>query len=250
MSQEAVEGQEQEQQAPVTTEVTKPTPAAPQEPAKAEPAKVDPTQQEEEEGEIEFEATGDPGLDYALSFIARAGIDDQHPAFIAAANGDFGLLKATLAEKGLPGWEQAIALGEKAYQGIKEKEAETVKAVQGAVLQVAEAVGVDWEAAVTHARDNATEDEVAQLNKLFSDPFTAKIAALYITHAYSTAPGVDVPARKQAVKPEAAPAPSAQTGGTLSRVEFAQEAGKLHKKFGDAYTGTPEYRALAARLQR
>src|SRR5690606_29641493 len=116
---EVVAGQEQEQQAPVTTDVAKPSAPVSQDPAKPNPAKEEPTPQEEEEGEIEFEATGDPGLDYALSFIARAGIDDQHPAFIAAANGDFGLLKATLAEKGLPGWEQAIALGEKAYQGIK-----------------------------------------------------------------------------------------------------------------------------------
>lgn len=235
-----------------TTAPAAPTPTPTPTPAKADQAKAEPvTPDPAGTTEVpEYEPTGDPGLDYALSFLARAGIDDEHPAFQAAANGDFGLLKATLAEKGVPGWEQAVALGEKALENIRAKEAETIKAVQESVLQVAEGVGVDWEAAVAHAKETGEPEQIEKLNSLFADPFTAKVAALYITHAYANAPGVDVPAKRTAVKEDAAPAPAGAQGGTLTRAEFAHEAGKLYRKFGDNAQSTPEYRALAARLQR
>lgn len=238
--------------APATEEVKAPVPPAAVPPAVPPVVQPDaPTDKAPGAPEqAEYEPTGDPGLDYALSFLARAGIDDEHPAFQAAANGDFGLLKATLAEKGVPGWEQAVALGEKALENIRAKEAETIEAVQASVLQVAEGVGVDWEQAVSYAKENGEPEQIEKLNAMFADPFTAKIAALYITHAYANSPGVDVPAKRTAVKPDASPAPAGVTGGSLTRAEFANEAGKLYRKFGDGAQNTPEYRALAARLQR
>lgn len=238
--------------APAVEQTAPVAPAAPS-PVQAKaptPPAVEPQAKDEPGEEIAYEETGDPGLDYALSFIARAGIDAEHPALIAASNGDFGLLKATLAEKGVAGWEQAVALGEKALEGIQAKQAETVKEIQSSVLQVAESLGVDWEAAISYARDNADEKEAATLNELFSKPETAKIAALYVSHVYSSAPGVDIPPAKSAVPEAAAPAISQNSGGSLTRAEFAAEAGKLYKKFGDGAASTPEYRALAARLQR
>lgn len=224
-----------------------PAPAAPAPAPAAAPAPA-PTEPTVEE--FEFEETGDPGLDYALSFVARAGIDADHPALVAASQGNFTLLEVALAEKGVPGWEQAIALGKRALEGIQTKEAEVVKQVQASVTQVAEALGVDWEAAVTHARENATEEEAAKINELFKDPVTAKMAALWVSYAYTNAAGVSIAPSKQAVAPDAPSVAAPATGGTLTRAEFAAEAGKLHKKFGDAYNQTPEYRALANRLQR
>lgn len=236
--------------APATTNIAPAAPVAPVAPEPAPTPEPEKPKGKEKEEPIEFEQTGNARLDYALSFVARAGIDAEHPALVAAANGDFGLLKATLAEKGVAGWEQAVALGEEALGEIRKAETEKVEQVQQSVLQVAEAVGVDWEAAVSYAKETATEEEVAKINGLFADPFTAKIAALYITHAYKGGAAGDIPPAKSAVKENAAPVTGGQQGGTLSRAEFAAEAGKLHKKFGDSYNQTPEYKALAQRLQR
>lgn len=236
---------------PAAPEVDSTAPAAPAATnPPAAPATPEPTKAASPDESIEYESTGDPGLDYALGFIAKAGIDAEHPALVAASEGDFGLLEALLAEKGIAGWEQAIALGKRAHQSILAKQEETVKQVQEAVSQVAEGLGIDWEQAVTYARENATEEEVTKINELFKDPVTAKIAALYVSYSYANSPGVNVPARKSAVKENAAPAAAAPAGGPLTRAEFAAEAGKLYRKFGDGASQRPEYAALAARLQR
>jgi len=196
------------------------------------------------------EPTGDPGLDYALGFIYKAGIQDDHPAMQAAYQGDFGLLKALLAEKGAAGWEQAVALGEQAYGKFKASAEADAKSVGEAVTQVAEAMGVDWEEAVKWARGAASKEEAATVNEMLQSPATAKMAALWIAHNYSNQQGVDVAPRQKAVSDAAVPQPPAASGGTIDRVEFSREAGKLHKKYGDTYNQTPEYRALANRLAR
>lgn len=219
-------------------------PVAPQEPSAPAP---DPKGKDED---IEYEPTGDPGLDYALGFLGKAGYTDDHPAIQSAAQGDFGLLKAELASKGITGWEQALALAERAYETSQTKAAETVAAVQESVTLVAESLGVDWEAAVEFARETATPEEVETINQMFSNPYTAKMAALWVSHAYSNNPNTSVPPARAPVKPNAIPAEGNTSQGTITRAEFASEAGQLHKRFGDAYTTSPEYKALARRLQR
>lgn len=196
------------------------------------------------------ESTGDPGLDYALGFINKAGIEEEHPAMQAAFKGDFGLLKALLAEKGTAGWEQAVALGEKAFESFKQKAEADAKVIGESVTKVAAGIGVDWEAAVSWARDNAAPEEATALNELLQSPATAKMAALWITHNYAAKANVDQPPSKQAVPPTAAPQVTGGPAQAIDRVTFAEEAGKLHKQFGDNYTKRPEYAALARRLQR
>lgn len=219
--------------APVTVDVAAPAPAAP--PAPAPQAQ---------------ESTGDPGLDYALGFINKAGIEEEHPAMQAAFKGDFGLLKALLAEKGTAGWEQAVALGEKAFESFKQKAESDAKVIGESVTQVATSLGVDWEEAVGWARDNAAPEEATALNEMLQSPATAKMAALWITHNYASKANVDQPPSKQAVPAAAAPQAANGPAAPIDRVTFAAEAGKLHKQFGDAYTQRPEYAALARRLQR
>lgn len=219
-------------------------PVAPQEPPAPAP---DPKGKAEP---VEYEPTGDPGLDYALSFLGKAGYHDDHPAIQAASQGDFGLLKAELASKDIAGWEQALALAERAYETAQGEAAKVQEAVQESVTLVAESLGVDWEAAVEFARETATPEEIETINKMFSDPYTAKMAALWVSHAYSSNPNTSVPPAREPVKPNAIPAEGNTSQGTLTRAEFAAEAGKLHKRFGDSYTTSPEYKALARRLQR
>lgn len=224
-----------EQQAPVeTTEQQGTTPAQPEVPS------------------IQYEPTGDAGLDYALGFLAKAGIDAEDPALIAASNGDFGLLEAILAQKGIPGWEQAINLGKQAQQRMASQRDELAQAVTDSVLGVAEAFGADWEEVAQWGRENATPEEAEAINAMFAaGPFQAKVAAHYLISNYQKSPEIDVPPRKLAIKEDAVSTPVNNSNNTpLNRKEFAQETAKLYKKYGDAYTGSQEYKALAARLQR
>ena len=53
--------------------------------------------------EFAYDATGDAGLDYALNFVGKLGYGDTHPAIMAAQKGDFSLIRAELATKGVAG---------------------------------------------------------------------------------------------------------------------------------------------------
>ena len=160
MSQENAEVQAPEVATVAPEATAKPTAKGAEPPANPELTKQEPTEV------IEYEPTGNARLDYTLSFIARAGIDADHPAMIAAAEGDLGLLKATLAEKGVQGWEQAIKLGEEALEELRKGEEEKLEQVRQSVVQVADALGVDWEAAVTYARENGAPEEIEKINGL------------------------------------------------------------------------------------
>lgn len=234
-------------------------PAAPATPAPAAPAPVAPVAPTEGKeppapvAESQYEPTGDPGLDYALSFLSRAGIADDDPALVAASEGNFALLKAKLAEKGVAGWEQAVALGEQAHQRLVEAEKAKASEVEEAVLAVAANSGANWEQVVEWARGAATPEEVEAVNGFFAQgKLGAKIAASYLIQQYQAASGsVAQPPARQAVSPTAVPAPAAAAAqGPLNRVQFAEQAQALYKTFGDSYTQRPEYAALARRLAR
>lgn len=213
-----------------------------QQPAAPEPAKG----QEPAAPEIKYEVTGDPGMDYAHNFLARAGIAPDHPAYVAAKGGDFSLLEAELGAKNIPGWKEALALGKQSYEKAAKEVEENQKAVGDAVLAIAEQAGVDWEEVVKFAQANATDDERNVLNGLMESPFGAKIAASYLTGKFVEASGVEkAPASPVADVPAIAQ-PSAG-GGKLSRVEFAAESEKLYRKLGNDYTSSPEYAALVRR---
>lgn len=237
--------------APTTTIAPPAAPApapAPQPVPEPAPEPVKPKGKTEEAPAVEYEETGDPGLDFALAFVGRAGIDSDHPAMQAAAAGDFGLLKALLAQKGIAGWEQAVALGEQAVERAKGKATELQGQIQEAVAGVAEAVGVDWEAAVVWARENADEAEIEAINGLFQSPLTAKIAAHYIASQFAA--NAERPAGKPAVRADAGGAVAVSQTGSLTRIEFAQEAEKLFRQFGNGYMDRPEYKQLQARRAR
>lgn len=197
-----------------------------------------------------YEPTGDAGLDYSLSFVAKAGFAEDHPAMVAAFKGDFGLLKAELAQKGIPGWEQAVALGEQAYKKFSDEAAADIKAVGETVLATAAQVGVDWEDTVKWAKENGTQDELAAINDMLAKPGTAKIAAFYLTSQYANSGKVSVPPQRQAAKPDAvAESGPANSSTPITRVEFAREAGNLQRKYGDEkYMQSAEYQALYRRL--
>lgn len=195
---------------------------------------------------VEYEPTGDVGLDMALAFMGKAGLGVEHPAMKAASNGDFTILKATLAAKGVQGWEQFVALGEAAFARTQENE--KAKATQVAELVHKEAGGKEqWQAVQQWAAANATPEEKAQVNALLNQGgLAAKGAVQYLLGAYSRANNAVINPRD--------PAPNAGRGGNDSAVNgplspraYADEVSRLNAKLGGRLEGSREYAALQQR---
>lgn len=193
-----------------------------------------------------FAQSEDQGLNYSLAFLARNGFTADNPAVDAAMGGDFSLLKAELAAKGVAGWEQALGLGEQAYgravTAQKEKQAEVGKVV----LSIAEESGVDWEEAVAHIGKSASDAEKTTLNNLMADPATARIAAAFITGQFLQT-GTSERDPVAAVGASTAPANQGQ-GGKITRREYTEKMRELRGKMGDGYINSPEAQALYNRL--
>jgi len=249
MTDEVVDQGTQTTTAPaVTMDVVKPaTPPA------AEPAPKDEKKGKEAEAEIVYEPTGDPKLDVALSFFGRAGLDAEHPAIVAATNGDFSLLEAYLEEKAVPGWQSHVKLAQESHAKFAEERVKGEEAIVGAVSGALEKAGYSneqWGEAINWARENADPDELTGLNEMLSKPFTAKVAVAYLTGLHREASGVEYEPRKSGIKEEATARQPAQAETTpITRAQFAQQAEKMAKSFGPDYMSTKEYKALRARVR-
>lgn len=192
----------------------------------------------------------DKGANYALAFIARHGFTADNPAVQAALEGDFSMLKAELAQKGVQGWEQAIGLGEDAYGRFVAKQEGVQAEVGKVVTDIAERSGVDWEAAVQHVGGSASDEVKSALNNLLGNPATAAIAAGFITNAYLEGSNEEVQPRVAATGAASDAANKQVQGGKLSRAEYTKEMRDLQKRMGDRYLQSPEAQALYARLDR
>ena len=227
-----------------------PAPAAPATPEPA-PAPASPVAEDAIVAEAGFETTDDPGLNLAIKFVAARGIKADDPAVQAVRTGDFSLLKAKLASMGdkAAGWQEHIALAEKAYEAQVAKAdalaAETERAVYSLVG------GADnWAAIAEWAGKVATPAEKEQINAaLAAGGVQAKAAAQYLLSTYQRAGQVLAKDPAPAVKDTAAPGGQG-TGGALSAREYADAVARLSAKYGGRdVSGLPEYARLqAARL--
>lgn len=195
---------------------------------------------------ISYEPTGDVGLDMALDFIGKAGLDSDHPAVKAAIDGDFTILKATLAAKGVAGWEQFVALGEAAYERASKEATAKSEAIREAVYK--EAGGKDeWAAIQKWASDNATPEEKAEVNALLNQGgLAAKAAVRHLSESYSRANNVTINPRDgtaNAAKGGGADA----ANGPLSPRAYADAVQSLNAKLGGRLEGSKEYQSLQAR---
>lgn len=224
-------------------------------PAKTEAVTADPktaaaAATKEAPAAVTYESTGNTNADYALAQIGNAGIGPDHPAALAALEGDFSLLKHALAAAGVPGSDHLIAMLEKAAIDASEADdavaAKIVEDVHGMAGSKEH-----WDTVMAWGRDNADPAEKEALNKLFADTATHKIAAGYLLSAYDRAGGPKDPAATVVNKDGAAAATGARGANEpLNRVQFAAEAKLLREKMGDAYIQSPEYQALGRRLVR
>jgi len=235
---------------PVATQLSD-TPAAP--PSAASPPSVPPAPAVNEEapatfGEaVTYQPTGDANLDLALAFVGKHGLGPEHPAIVAATQGDFGQLKALLAEKGVPGYEAYVALAEKGYQDNLAREAEKVQAIRQIVVQAA-GDEATWNETLAWASANAEPDEKEAVNAALSQGgVVAEAMAAFLVNQYHSATGTTYAPAAPVVKPEAARGAANPSGGALSPVEYGKAVAELRRTRGETFEQSPEYRALQVR---
>jgi hypothetical protein len=209
-----------------------------------------PTVQSEAEEVVVYDATGDAGMDMALTFVGKLGLKPDHPAMVKASEGDFSFIKAhmaTLGEKAR-GWEQHIALAEQAYASNVAKAEANTKSITSAVYSTAGGQE-QWGQLEAWAKANADPKEKEYINRMLTDnPVSAAAAVLLLKQHYAKAQGTTVtpaPALKDGVPPAGG---SAATVGPLSPKEYARAVSLLERaKPGSVDSGSPEYKQLQQR---
>ena len=210
------------------------------------PAPVAPVTKDDAPIAVAYNPTGDVGLDMTLKFVGDLGYSPEHPAMAAAINGDFTLLEAELASKGVKGYEAYIKLGQKAYADVstktKERQAKDRAAVEG-IAGGAE----NWSAMTAWAATNADDSEKASLKAMLGKGgLEAQMAASWLATNYNRANNVSTAgagAPVSGVRTDAAPG-----GGALSPKEYgaAVIAARSAHRGGDFETSAA-YRQLADR---
>ncbi len=226
-----------------------PAPAGEATPAKpadgvllADPAAVQPTPNPDTSNEFAYDPTGDAGLDYALNFVGKLGYGDTHPAIMAAQNGDFSLIRAELATKGVAGSDAVLALAEQAYTRFAAEDAKKSQELSGFAAQAAGSAE-NWAVVRAWAAAEATPQEKAQVNAaiaqggLVAQGVISQLVNLY--QQKHTLPKDAAPVAKPGEVGGAAP-----TGGPMTAQAYAQAVEQLRQKYGSNTDSTPEYVAL------
>lgn len=237
---------------PVTTPVS-PTqpPAAPAAEETVAPLDISPPPDlsgapDEEAPAVQYNPTGDTGLDLALQFVGALGFGPSHPAIDAATKGDFSKLETVLKGMGdkAEGYERYLGVAKDSYDRAQGKVKETQKASETAVLS---AVGgaSNWNQIQKWAAANAEPDEARQINAaLNAGPLAAAAIAAQLAQAYKAS-------GQSTIKPNTGLAEGASggTGGgnALSPTEYKAELAKLQAKIGYKVGSSAEYAELQAR---
>lgn len=191
---------------------------------------------------IEQHSAANPALSLALGFLRDAGIAPTDPAFtLAEVDGDFTLLKAMLAQKGLPGTDAMVAILEKAVSDSKAE----VDAHEAATAEmVGQVLGEQQDEILEWARGTASEEEKAAFNDMLAaGGVYARAAAVLLKGAYADS-GNTIPA----ANPVEFSAPSnSNAAGPLDARSFAAEVQALAVKFGGDPRNSREYQVLTQR---
>lgn len=197
--------------------------------------------------EVVYDKTGNASLDVALGFLGKQGYGPDHPAMLAAAEGNFGILKAELAAKGVAGASEYLALGEESYKATKAASEAKVTADRGAI-ETAVGGPANWVAIQTWASKNATPAERADVNKgLAVGGVVAKATAEWLASKYAKASGTVVEP-VNGIIPGGVVTPGASDNGALAPRPYADAVRKLASKIGSGdMENSPEYKALQSR---
>lgn len=193
---------------------------------------------------ITYQPTGDSNLDLALGFVGKHGLGPDHPAIVAAGKGDFGPVKALMAEKGIPGWEAHIALAEKGYADHIAQEAEKTLGIKNMCVEVAGSEE-QWGEVLEWASANAEPEEKTAVNAaLAQGGVVAQAMAAFLVNSFRAAPDTTLEPQATAVK-STAQAGAGASNGPLSPAQYAAEVAKLRSQ--GMVEGSREYAALQQR---
>jgi hypothetical protein len=198
---------------------------------------------------VEYEATGDPGLDLALAFVGNLGIGTDHPAMKAAMAGDYTLIEYTLAQMGdkAKGWENHVALAKAADAKAAEGREATATATKAACEKAAGGAQA-WTDIQKWAAENADAEEKAAINQLFdSGPVGARLVATALKVMFAQAKGTVI---TPADPTRGVSGTNANTNAALSPREYHAEIQSLKQRLGRGFETSDEYAALGRRLRR
>lgn len=195
----------------------------------------------------QFDKVGHPAIDLAIDFVSGLGIKADDPAYLAAKDGDFDLLKVKLATMGdkARGWEQVLAVAEKGYGEMSDKAQADADAKTTLIHEVAGGEEV-WAEIRDWAKANADDSEKKDLNAMLNaGGLHAKAAVMYLKGLYAGSPDTSQPP-SPAVKQTAGSSP-AQGSQALSPAEYKAAINELSRKLGPRIDDSPEYAQLKAR---
>lgn len=227
------------------------TPAVPAAPAPDTTASASPAAAPEPKAATPtFEKTGDAGLDFAIDFVSGLGITPTDPAYIAAEQGDFDLLRIKLATMGdkARGWEQVLAVAEKAHGNIAEAKAAEVATL---VKTVHDAAGGEesWVELRDWAKANASPEEAKAINAMLNgSALQAKAAVGYLRSLFTASPDTSS-APAAAVPANTGGSQASTSNGPLSPSDYKAAIQELSRKLGPRIDDSPEYSALKLRRQ-
>ena len=204
----------------------------------AEPATPNPVTT----NEFAYDPTGDAGLDYALNFVGKLGYGDTHPAIISAQKGDFSLIRAELATKGVAGSDAVLALAEQAYTRFAAEDAKKSEELAGFAAQAAGSAE-NWAVVRAWAAQEATPQEKAQVNAALSQGgLVAQGVISQLVSLYQQKHTLPKDAANVAKPGEAGTA--APSNEPMTAKAYAQAVEALRQKLGNRAEGSPEYAAL------
>lgn len=198
---------------------------------------------------VEYSKTGNAALDMSLAFLGKHGYGPDHPAMQAAKTGDFAMLKADLATKGIAGSAEHIALGEQAYGVELAKNNAKAEAGRKAIYDT---VGGEakWGEISAWAKANAEPAEAKEVNAaLAKGGLVAKATAKYLAELHAKASGTVVePANVVGGNAASSAGAAAGINGPLSPRAYVAAVNDLKGKMGgNPVDGSKEYAALQAR---
>lgn len=198
------------------------------------------------ETQYDYEPTGSANLDYALQYVGDLGYGPAHPAILEAQKGNFALIRAELARKGVAGADAVVAIAESSYKELQAKHQEQATALTNFAHEVAGSAE-NWSQVQTWARANADPAEKQQINAALSQGgVLAKSVINFLVETYSKQNTLNRSPRS-AVQPGAAAAPVV-IAGPLSKGEYGRAVAELSAKYpGRDISGLPEYQSLQQR---
>lgn len=191
----------------------------------------------------------------AIKFLGDLGIDyDTSPEAQAAYNGDFSLLRALLAGKGVQGAEAYLTLAEQALKGINESKAAAEQAHVSEITDYATNLigGVEaWNEVLDWTRQNVEGTESDGINAaLDAGGIQAQAMMLFLQRQMQGASNVSFDKGQPVVKQNAGGSGSGQNSfAPLSPQEYGRAVDDLHRSKGRGVdiTQTAEYKQLQQR---